>query len=494
MIDRRAFFFTLLFLATSGAQASIDISGQVSAPTHSGDSLRNAQSSLQSTQLSLSDAVYLGLRNHRGIRSEYLRRIAQKFDLRVAEDAFKPKLFLKGNYQRHQGSEDRGQKTSLSPGVSLLGEYGTRLSAGWTRQMNAAERVGSLRSDGLDLAVVQPLAKGAGRDVTTAPLQLAQLSEQMNRLNLKVSVSQAIADIITVYRELLKSQAQRVIAQQALQRSESLLAVNKALIAAGRMAAFDIVQTEAEIAAQELSVEEAQNQVHTHRLALLHLLALDLSTPIRANETLQASRLAVDVQQALSLARAQQPHYLSTLLGSQQADLNLLLAKDQARWDVSLVAGANQVHGRSGRGVGAGRDWDTYAGIQVDIPIGDLSARQSEAHALINVRTEEIRLADARQELERNVNNAVRDLGTRWRQYEIAQRAAELSIRKLDIEREKLNAGRSSNFQIISFEGDLRSAEHARLNALIAYLNAQTQLDLTLGTTLESWEIALNDD
>jgi hypothetical protein len=28
---------------------------------------------------------------------------------------------------------------------------------------------------------------------------------------------------------------------------------------------------------------------------------------------------------------------------------------------------------------------------------------------------------------------------------------------------------------------------------VIAYLNAQTQLDLTLGMTLESWDIILND-
>ena len=46
---------------------------------------------------------------------------------------------------------------------------------------------------------------------------------------------------------------------------------------------------------------------------------------------------------------------------------------------------------------------------------------------------------------------------------------------------------------MLSFESDLRNAENAQLNALIAYLNAQTQLDLTLGMTLESWEIALND-
>ncbi len=84
-------------------------------------------------------------------------------------------------------------------------------------------------------------------------------------------------------------------------------------------------------------------------------------------------------------------------------------------------------------------------------------------------------------------------MGTRWRQYEIAQRARDLSLRKLEIERDKLKVGRSSNFQVLSFETDLRNAENAQLNALIAYLNAQTLLDEKLGMTLESWDIALND-
>ena len=46
---------------------------------------------------------------------------------------------------------------------------------------------------------------------------------------------------------------------------------------------------------------------------------------------------------------------------------------------------------------------------------------------------------------------------------------------------------------MLSFESDLQNAENARLNTVIAYLNAQTQLDLTLGMTLESWDIILND-
>ena len=67
----------------------------------------------------------------------------------------------------------------------------------------------------------------------------------------------------------------------------------------------------------------------------------------------------------------------------------------------------------------------------------------------------------------------------------------DLSRRKLAIENDKLNAGRSSNFQIISFESDLRAAEEANLSAKISYLDARSQLDVLLGVMLESWEISL---
>ena len=482
----------LLFLALLSLPcAAADIVINPSAPSSS----RSVSLNAQVTSVTLGDAVYLGLRNNPAIRSAYLQRVAQKFDLRVAEDAFNPKLTLNSYYRSTRGSADNARNANLAPATSLLGEYGTRLSMGWTQQLNTADRAGRYRSDGLDLAIIQPLMRGAGWDATTAPLRLSRLSEQANRLNLKATVAQTISQIIATYRELLRAQEQLGIVQDALKRSGTLLEVNKALIAAGRMAEFEIVQTEADIATQQLGVEEAQNQLDSSRLALLRLLALDLSTPIRATEALEAKPMQIDKRQAFNFAQNQQPEYLAALLGSQQADLNLVIAKDSGRWQVDLVAGANQLRDtyNNDNGSGNNRTWDSYAGVQVQIPIGDISTRQAEVRARVNVQDQEIRITDARQELERNVNDVVRDLGTRWRQYEISQRAVELSRRKIDIEREKLSAGRSTNFQVLSFESDLRNAENAQLNALIAYLNAQTQLDLTLGMTLESWEIALND-
>ncbi|WP_319062322.1 TolC family protein [Pseudomonas aeruginosa] len=474
--------------------ASVNPALSPDVPSMAREQGRSVLLSEQVIDLSLSDAVYLGLRNNRGIRSAYLQRIAQKFDLRVAADAFNPKLVVRGDYRANRATEDRTRTSNVSPTATLLGEYGTRFSLAWVKQFRTADEAGRYRSDGLDLTVVQPLLRDAGWDVTTAPLRLARLSEDANRLQLKASVSQTISQVIGAYRELLRAQEQARIAREALARTQELLEVNRAMIRAGRMAEFEIVQTEADVASQELNVEESTNQVDSARLALLQLLALDLSTQIRASDALAATPIEVDRQQAIRTALQQQPEYLQRLIGSRQADLNLVLAKNQRLWDVSLVGGASQIRDRYSEGGGDNsRSWDSYAGVQVEIPIGDLSRRQAEVRAQVDVENQKILIEDARQTLEQNVIDAVRDLGTRWRQYQIAQRATALSRRKLEIEREKLRVGRSSNFQVLSFETDLRNVENTQLNALISFLNAQTQLDLIVGMTLDSWEISLND-
>ncbi|TBU74000.1 TolC family protein [Phytopseudomonas daroniae] len=451
--------------------------------------------SSQVVELTLSDAVFLGLRNNRAIRSAYLTRIAQKFDLEVEEDRFTPKLVVSGRHLANRNRGDSYRQTEVIPQTTALTEFGTQFSLSWSNQLTQANRAGRARTDGATLTVIQPLLRGAGRDVATAPVRLARLAEHANRLALKSTVSDTITQIITGYRELLRAQEQLQIARDALERSRQLMLANREMISAGRMAEFEIVQTEADAATQELGVEEAANQLDSARLELLRLLALDLGTQIRAEESLDAARIEFSLARALSVAQEHQPAYLTQLVAAEQVAINHTVARNSTLWDVSLVGGASQVRDRfnSDTSNDTSRAWEGYAGIQVDIPIGDISTRQAEVRARVEIENQSIRFAEAKQSLERDVGDAVRDLGTRWRQYEIAQRARDLSRRKLDIEREKLQAGRSSNFQVLSFEADLRNAESARLNALIAHLNAQAQLDQVLGTTLDSWEVELND-
>ena len=463
---------------------------QVEARVPSSNPVRSDLLSQHSIDLSLTEAVSLGLRRNYSIRSLKLQRLREKFDLVVADDMFNPKLKLSGTHKLSRGSADSSRASGIAPSVSLLGAYGTNIDLSWNQQLNATKKNGDLSSQGLALTLTQPLLRGAGKEVTTAPLRLAKLTEQVNQLNLQASVSQTLYEIIAAYRALLKSQNQVTLAVEAHKRAVALLKVNQLLIDAGRVAQFDVVQIEADIASQELAVEDAKNQLEASRLLMLKLLALDLSTAVRASDSLQVTRFEIDQATAFKVAQARQPQYLSTLLQSEQASINLLLAKDKARWDLSLVTGVTQQRDQHSLN-GAARTWEGYTGLKLEIPIDDLGIRQGKLNAQTGLEQQKLLQEEARIDLQRQITDAVRGLDTQWRQLEISQRVTDLSRRKLAIENDKLNAGRSSNFQIISFEADLRAAEDASLTAKILYMDARARLDVLLGVMLDSWEISL---
>ena len=78
---------------------------------------------------------------------------------------------------------------------------------------------------------------------------------------------------------------------------------------------------------------------------------------------------------------------------------------------------------------------------------------------------------------------AYRDVIRSMQAMGIAQRSLERAAeRKLQIERTKLNAGRSSNFRLVRFEDDLVWSQNNEIGAITAYLNALTALHRTQAT------------
>jgi outer membrane protein TolC len=339
------------------------------------------------------------------------------------------------------------------------------------------------------LTLTQPLLRNGGIDAGMASIRTARLDEQANLLNLKATLSQTVVQIVYAYRELLRAQEQKNIAVAALKRSRELYEVNKALIEAGRMAEVEIIQTEAQVANQEVALEEANNQIDASRLALLNLLALEPSAAVVASHSEAATVKEVRLQQALAVALESQPDYLVSALSLERAKINLDYAKNQRLWDVSVIAG--QTRSSGGGAAMAQTSNSSYAGLQLSIPLGDRTLEQAVVRASVEFKNQNLRNQEARQVLEQRIRDVVRNVQTRWRQFELSKKAKELTVQKLDAEHEKLKVGRSSNFQILSFEGDLRNAENAQLNAQIAYLNALTDLDDKMGKILDAWRIPM---
>jgi outer membrane protein TolC len=460
---------------------------------HALESASDSRAAIKGISLTLSEAIALGLRNNRDIKSAYLQRVAQKFDLRVAEYSFTPKLVLSGSYLYGKNQDSPYTQNTLGPVSTLLTPYGARLSLGWAHQNTRNGSRDLYNNDGATFTLIQPLLRNAGREVTTAPRELARLSEAQNRLALKATVAHTVTEIAEAYRAFQRASEEVSIMAVSLNRASDLVEVNRALIRAGRMAEVDIVQTEADVANQELTLEQARDELDRTRLALLQLLALDLRTSLEAASPASPEFVSINLGEALKIAKNTQPAFLSQLINNKKDDLNVLLARNGQLWDVSLVAGASQIRSRS-EGSDGNRSWDNYVGIQVEVPVGDLRPRQAALNAEVNQKVQRVQSEEMEQKLTRDIYSAANDVNTRWKQYGIAQRAYQLTRQKVDIERQKLAVGRSSNFQVLSFETDLRNAENARLSASISYQNAITDLDEVMGTTLQSWDISFKDD
>ena len=454
----------------------------------------NVSQQRETLALTLDDAIALAVRDNRGIQTAYLQRIAQKFDLYVSEGKFLSKLTLTTGLLENKVNGLTSRTKDVTTNATLGLPTGAKLSLATTNGLGSSSSNPSTTS----VTLTQPLLKNGGWDANTASVRVARLDEQINRLTLKAMLSQTVTQVVSAYRELLRAQEQRTIAEAALQRSKDLYQVNKALISTGRMAEVEIFQTEAEVANREVALEEAENQIDASRLALLNLLALEPRTPVVAVGAKDIRLRGADLAQALTTALANQPDYLIAQLQSERAKINLDYAKNQQLWDLSLVAGKTQSRGTAG-GVGAvdatqvstQKNDTSYAGIQLTIPLGDRSIEQATVRASVDSKSQNLRVSETRQIVEQRIRDAVRNVQTRWRQLELSGKAQELSLLKLKAEKEKLQVGRSSNFQILSFENDLRNAENARVNAEIAYLNALTDLDERMGKTLEVWNIPI---
>ncbi len=445
------------------------------------------------TPISLEEALAIGLRDNRTIRSAYLQRISQRFDFRVGTTPFRPIIAIRASVDDVRYPGGGTPMATLSPTVSWRLPTGGAMNFSWTR----SEGLGGGSASGSEttsLSVTQPLLRGAGIDVNMAPVRQARLQEEINQLQLRDTVARTVSAIIFSYRRLLRAQEQVRLAELSLRRTQNLLETNRAMIEAGRMAASDIVQAESSLANQEVALLETRQQLTSAQLDLLQLLAVDPRTNIVAADEIEVEPAVIDLDRVIALGLASRTDVRAQQNALERARIALRLARNDRLWD--LTARADVSHRTiEDPALGGPLDLgtDVRVGLQLQIPLNDLTARQREIQASVSLQTQQLQYENLLQSAEISILDAVRRVEASWRQLESARRAKALSERALDVQQERLRVGRASNFEVLSLQADLQRADVQELSASIAYLDALTALDEFIGSTLDTWGIELND-
>ena len=482
----------LLLIMALGAAS--DIPAQTESPEPARPSIR----------MTLAEAINLALRNNRSVESAYLDRVVQKFSLEIAEDKFFPDVTLKGNADWSRVDTTQSGLTgfdssteTLNSGVSTVVTEtvptGGTFTFTWAYSESDTDIAGDANTDNdtgsWTVAFNQPILKGGGIDVNTASVTQARLSEKGNILSLKSTIMGTVTSVISAFRSFLQAQRQLEINRASLERARDLLETNRLLIEVGRMAAVEIVQTEADVASREFSLETAINNLDSARLNLLRILDIDKHTRVDPVVEGEVEPIRPDYDRCLATALKNRPDHLQSLIGMENARIGLMLAENNQLWDLGFTGSYGKSDARS-KGISE-NDSDAWRmGLNLSVPVyGDLSRKQAILGAKIALKKSEISLKEQEENIAIEVQDAVREVATKLKQVEMAKRARGLSERKLSIEQAKLKVGRSTNFQLVSFQNDLVSAQNSELDAVIAYRNSLTNLDQILGTTLDTWRI-----
>lgn len=450
--------------------------------------------------LTLRDAIYLALRYNPSVRNAEIQRVIDKFNLRLAENSFEVQYALTGNVnysnENYAGIHSTQTNYGAGPSVSYLSPIGTQISAGIPSEFVHTNGSGSSFSPQVTFNITQPLLQGFGPAVTLAPLYNAYDQEQINQLALKNTIIQTITQVINQYSLLVQAENSLAAQQLALQTSVATVTQYQAQIKSGESAPADIIQFQNNEANTRLMVENQQLGVTQAKLNLLNILGLDPATQFSVPADIQLDTTQLpNLAQSITLALQNDIPYRTLLYQMQITQRQLLVAKDQQRWQLNAVA--SQAYGNGFNTANQpimnnlGQNRETNVGLQLNIPINNLTVKSALVQAQVAVQQAEINLQATKHVVITNTTNAYYNLLSQQQQIQQAKTALQLAQINLNDATIRLKYGRSTPFEVSSLQTALTNANLALINTQINYVNAVAAFEQVLGVTLERWKIQI---
>jgi outer membrane protein len=467
--------------------------------------------------LTLVEVVELLLKNNRDLKNASLDRIVQRQQLREAKSVFTPQVQpLLGigvsQFLTKGRSPDRPIAASLSS-VSVSGfggsgrdrtdtlnsqttlNYNTQLSGRVRTRLGTTLSVAidPLQPQPVGLVISQPLLRGSGVAINTAPVKKAELTENRNQLELDQILIDKITQASLTYRAIARSQENLAIQQLSLANQRRQQEIIQILVNAGRRSRSELVDIDGNIAATQTQQLIAQNALEQAKADLLNL--LDLETPVNITvpqsliDDFKAGNLATEAIASLSLndllqtAYAKRPDYQQAQLASQIATLDLRIAQDNKRWGLDLVGTSS-----------LGETSQAAAGIVLTRVFQDQSLETAFQQARIDRLKRENTVANLKDSIRLEVESRYRDVLSARDRIASTRKARELAAQRLEIAQIKFKRGRDGVdiFQVLELQNNLVRTQNEEVNAKIDFLDALSRLEQVTGMTLDTWRTQLN--
>lgn len=456
----------------------------------------------QLPMLTLEEAIMLSLRYNPSMQSAEIQRVVDKFSLRVAQWNYEVQYALNGaaSYTNSVSGGKRGESNSenLIPSASLLTPVGTQMNLAFANPISHTAGSPSFYNPSVTFTMTQPLLKGFGPDVVLAPFHQAEFQELLNRLTLKNTAIGTVTTVISQYVTVVQAKNTVTANQLALNLAEATLRQAQAMVKAGRSAPADVVQFQSTVANSILAVQQAEVSLMQAKLGLLTDLGLDPNLQFDVpNKVDFTDQKIPSLCESIRLALLDNIAYQQQLISVKLAKITLLLALDAQRTQLNFTATRVQGGGSGGKpnsGLDSlvnGQNQSTALGLQLSVPIDNLSLQQQLVAAKVGLQQQEINLEAQERLVVNATTNAYQTVLSQRQQIQQALDAVKYAEKNVFIAQTKLKYGLVSPFEASTQQSNLTTAQLNYIDTVAAYITNLANFDQTVGTTLDRWAIKI---
>ncbi|MDF7798000.1 TolC family protein [Pontiellaceae bacterium B1224] len=455
-------------------------------------------------EVSLEEAVMLGLKNNRGLRvQQYEPVIAGAYES-IERGIFDPELFAEAAYGKENATEVsrstidqfqvEGSETEGTVGVRQFLATGTEIEAAVSTEYSESNRSPEQQQARVGLTVTQQLLRGLGPSVNLAGVRQAEIDTEASQFELRGYTEALIADIETTYWQYVAAREAINVFEKSLEIARTQLEEVEARIEVGDLPSNEAAAANAEVALRNQNLIDARSLLTEQRYTLMRLVKPDwLATPADSFKAISRPTvdavIETDVNASINLALLSRPEIREAELRVRRGKLETVVTRNGRLPKLELFINL----GKTGYADAFkesfedldGPGYDATVGIGFSQALGNRTARGRDLIARTEVLKSEEALANLRDLVRFDVLLALNELDRARLQISATSQTRVYREQTLQAEQDRFEVGTSTALDVALTQRDLVDSQIAEIRARVAYLNARVRLYLAEGSLLE---------
>ena len=354
-------------------------------------------------------------------------------------------------------------------------------------------------SDAITGSITQPLLRGYGTDLYNAQERKADLSRDAAVLARRLAALQTVQSVISDYWDLVLAEQQVAITEASLAVAKERLRVTEVEVRSGRSAQSEVPAVEQTIATTAESALTGELAVLDASLALRRAVGMEVGPGdlgLRVATDLDSRDTPLDLGKLIERTFLASPQLAQLAKQDASAGIDIDVNDNGLlpQLDLALTVGPNGVDGSFGT---AAKDTAEFKAYQIG---GTLTFSRSLHQYDVRGRSMELRdsrqkirvtAVDVRAQLAQAMSHSVATIELAKRRIVLDREAVALAKQNVQIETDRFNVGRSTNFDVMLRLEDQRQAQLREVQAQIDEHKAETMMLMLTGDLLPMYGITV---